>query len=805
MLDKSPVEMSQMDVIRRVPGTAGSPLGGAWFGGLGMLEADPAPTAARAGTILGITRVLTPAHQRLARAETWLRFAIPAVLGLFLLSLAAITLTQLVAMRRDALAQAGREIDLVARLAAAALAQAPGLGGRAERLEAVLPADFIAPGRSILLVGPDEVIASALPSGAAGGRTLTDHFGEGQALSVLGERAGLMRITLPGGADVLATVRRISEGRGQVAVTQTVEAATAAWWSRARTQGIVVGSVGLVIICIGLAYALQADRARAVDRVCDQVRQRLDTALGRGRCGLWDWDIARGRIYWSDSMYQILGFVREREFLSFGDVNALVHPDDTDLYGLARQLAAQDAAVDHEFRIRSASGEWIWLKARAEIVQDQEDGGRHLVGIVMDVSEQRRLAESTATADMRLRDAVEAVSEAFVLWDAQNNLVLCNSKFRRLHALTPEEAQPGWRYDAIMGRAALPQVRREFPNPDLADSGARIFEAELADGRWLQISERRTKDGGYVSVGTDITTLKRHQERLVESERQLIATVADLKRSRRTLELQTQQLADLAERYLDQKAQAESANRSKSEFLANMSHELRTPLNAVLGFAEVMQDEVFGPLGSEKYREYCRDIRSSGHYLLSVIDDILDMSRIEARRVTLTKQPVPVAEALERALKLIAEPARAKGLTLSVEMNDEAVVLADERALHQILVNLLQNAVKFTPEAGRVAVRIRKAISAVHIYVEDSGIGIPKAVLPKLGAPFEQVESNFARSFKGSGLGLAIARSLADMHGGGLRIRSEEGTGTIVLVRLPQARRDAAGPTTVSVVAGQAA
>ncbi len=503
-----------------------------------------------------------------------------------------------------------------------------------ERLVRLLPPGGLPAGRSVLLIGADDAILATLPEQPALPRNFGEFVGEVQVLGIMGERAGVLNVVLGNGERALATVRSVPGGGGiaQVAVVQTLDSVTALWAGRARIAAVLVGAVTLVVVCTGLAYALQADRARAVDRVCEQVRQRLDTALGRGRCGLWDWDIPRGRIYWSDSMYQLLGYVREQEFLSFGDVNALVHPDDTDLYGLARQLAARDTTVDHEFRIRAAGGEWVWLKARAEIVQDLEDNGRHLVGIVIDISEQRRLAESTATADMRLRDAVEAVSEAFVLWDAQNRLVLCNSKFRRLHALTADEAQPGRRYDAIMGRAALPTVRREIPAGEFPEAGARTFEAELADGRWLQISERRTKDGGYVSVGTDITALKRHQERLVESERQLIATIADLKRSRRTLELQTQQLADLAERYLDQKAQAESANRSKSEFLANMSHELRTPLNAILGFAEVMESEVFGSLGSEKYREYCRDIRSSGHYLLSVIDDILDMSRIDARR-----------------------------------------------------------------------------------------------------------------------------------------------------------------------------
>jgi two-component system cell cycle sensor histidine kinase PleC len=338
----------------------------------------------------------------------------------------------------------------------------------------------------------------------------------------------------------------------------------------------------------------------------------------------------------------------------------------------------------------------------------------------------------------------------------------------------------------VMALGRPPEVQHQFLRREQQDVGARTFEARLQDGRWLQINERRTKDGGYVSVGTDITALKRHEHRLVESEKELIATVLDLKQSRQKLEAQTHQLADLAERYLDQKAQAESANRAKSEFLANMSHELRTPLNAIIGFAEVMQSGIFGSLGSDKYEEYCTDIRSSGEYLLSVINDILDMSRIEAGRTSLTKQPIEVHASIQRALKLVGEQTKAKNLSVTVDVNPEDILVpADERALHQILVNLLQNATKFTSDGGCITVRTRQAGNAVNIYVEDNGIGIPDHALHKLGQPFEQVETEFSKSYKGSGLGLAIARSLAELHGGSLRIRSQEGLGTIVLVHLP--------------------
>src|SRR5262249_30950554 len=160
--------------------------------------------------------------------------------------------------------------------------------------------------------------------------------------------------------------------------------------------------------------------------------------------------------------------------------------------------------------------------------------------------------------------------------------------------------------------------------------GARTFEARLDDDRWLHISERRTKDGGYVSVGTDITTIKAHEEKLIASEQRLMRTVADLRASQQTLERQADELADLADKYAEEKTRAEEARQDNTKFLANMSHELRTPLNAIIGFSEIMQSAMFGPLGTDKYGEYCRDIHQSGQYLLDVINDVLDMSKIEA-------------------------------------------------------------------------------------------------------------------------------------------------------------------------------
>src|SRR5664279_256968 len=196
--------------------------------------------------------------------------------------------------------------------------------------------------------------------------------------------------------------------------------------------------------------------------------------------------------------------------------------------------------------------------------------------------------------------------------------------------------------------------------PGAPAPGARTFEAQLDDGSWLHISERRTKDGGYVSVGTDITRIKAHEQKLVENDLRLRATVIDLKRSQTELERQAIELTDLAEKYSREKTRAEEANQTKSKFLANMSHELRTPLNAIIGFSEVMGSGMFGALGSEKYNEYCHDILTSGNYLLDVINDILDMSKIEAGRMKLDLEPLDLAETLSESLRVVSGRAENK-------------------------------------------------------------------------------------------------------------------------------------------------
>ena len=654
-----------------------------------------------------------------------------------------------------------------------------------------MPGWATAGNRSILVADSDGMIVASNPADPKKiGRRIFDVLGLSQALTAYGREGGTLDITLPDGDAALATVRALRNPLGLVAVTERASDALAGWRSATALTITLSATTGFVVLILGFAFHWQAARAREADVIHDTVRRRIDMALNRGRCGLWDWDLGRGRVFWSRSMFDILGLPAKDDLLSFGELDALVHPDDIDLYELARQLAdAELNSIDHAFRMRHADGHWLWLRVRCELTRQQAEAGPHLIGIAVDVSEQKRLMEKTNAADLRLRDAIETIPEAFVLWDADNRLVLCNSNFQDLHRLPDAAVITGTPYETVVAAGRKPIIRTTIANDDCQKQGARTFEAQLNDGRWLHISERRTKDGGYVSVGTDITKIKQHEQKLIEGERRRIATINDLRHSQQALERQTGALADLAEKYAEEKTRAEEANQAKSKFLANMSHELRTPLNAIIGFSEIMESAMFGPLGAEKYLEYSRDIRESGQYLLDVINDILDMSKIEAGGIHLHPETVELDRTLADCLRVVVGRANEKHLMLNSQVDTGITLTADRRALKQIALNLLSNAVKFTPHDGAVDVRARVRGGLVTIAITDNGIGIPKDALRKLGRPFEQVESQLTKRHQGSGLGLAIAKSLAELHGGKMRIRSALGSGTTVVVRLPVVAR----------------
>ena len=738
-------------------------------------------------------------YERSARACVWRRLAPSAAsVGVVfaIIGVVALTLQHLRLERDLALSAAAREVDMRATLLAARLNAALSASPQAS------PAEVF---RRVLEEHPDERLAQSILIDREGRviefeRTqspslspLASLVGAPRAIGSGADQGGVVRIQTARGDDQFAAVRVLPTTSARVAFASPIDLHLAVWRRTALVTVFLLALTVAVMVAGGVLYALDVRRKHERVREERARRARVDLALNRGRCGLWTWDLERGRIQWSASMFDLLEIVERPSHWTIAGLQALVHPEDESLEAIARAAAERRGhCVDVEFRMRAADGRWVWLRKRAEIVVDEETGAASLVGIAFDVTERRREAELSATADQRLRDAIEAISEAFVVWDSADRLVMCNSKYQSLRNLAGEAARLGGRRDRPRALGGASAIARDASSPvgDGALSGrSRTYETRLPDGRWLQVNERRTRDGGYVSVGADITALKEHEEQLVNSERLLLATVAELRQSRRSLEEQAQELADLAERYHEQKSRAEAANRAKAEFLANMSHELRTPLNAIIGFSQLMGSQAFGPLGSQKYCDYCAHILASGEYLLHMVSDILDMSRLEAGRERLCYSHFRAQQAVSRAVLDVTPTAREKRIGVTVDVGAEVIVEADPRAVERILTTLMRNAVKFAPEGGEVRIGAATVAEQVRFYVEDNGPGVAAEDIARLGRPFEQGGVVMANGMKGSGLGLAIAISLVELHGGTLRLQSRAGEGAIAVVTLPKVPR----------------
>ena len=367
-------------------------------------------------------------------------------------------------------------------------------------------------------------------------------------------------------------------------------------------------------------------------------------------------------------------------------------------------------------------------------------------------------------SESKLKDAIEASSSAFVVFDSNDRLVMCNAKFRRFYSeLTGVEPELGTTFQALCRRATdhlpmEPVERERWHAERLAHHRctASSIEVRMPNDRWALIDDRRTADGGAMLLITDITELKAREAQL-----------------------------------LDMRDAALRADHAKTRFLATMSHELRTPLNAILGFADVMRQETFGQVGSPRYRQYLDDIHSAGKYLLGVISDVLDTARIQSGDMRLGDEPVEIGPVIRECLGMVADRAKTGGVTVGVEYAaDLPRFRADPVRLRQILTNLLANAVKFTPAGGRVAVRADLDTEGrLAITVRDTGIGMSRDEIAVALTPFGQIANPLTRTHDGTGLGLPLAKTLAELHGGELDIASTPGAGTAVTVILPARRR----------------
>jgi signal transduction histidine kinase len=373
-------------------------------------------------------------------------------------------------------------------------------------------------------------------------------------------------------------------------------------------------------------------------------------------------------------------------------------------------------------------------------------------------------------AEARLRDAIESFGDAITLYDANGRLEVWNAKFiEQFPALAQLQPLAGRTHEDILRAIAPylddPEAQRD---PDAyvarrvrerAERAGKPYLRGTADGRWFLVRERPTSLGGTVIVRTDVTSLKRNEERLEQ----------------------------LAENLSSAKRAAEEASRAKSRFLASMSHELRTPLNAIIGFSEIIEKQILGPRALDRYADYARDIRRSGVHLLDLINDILDMSKIEAGKREIIDEMLDIGEVMDSCLRMLRARATEAGVRLDNAIPDGLPRLrADRRALKQILLNLLSNAVKFTPQGGRVVLDAEHcADGRMRLSVSDSGVGIPRDQLAKVFEPFRQVDRLGEGKPEGTGLGLSICKGLMEAHDGHIAISSEVGCGTIVTVTFP--------------------
>jgi len=385
-------------------------------------------------------------------------------------------------------------------------------------------------------------------------------------------------------------------------------------------------------------------------------------------------------------------------------------------------------------------------------------------------SEPHKLAE-------HFREAIDNASEGFAIYDTQNYFLYANKRYREMfseiaHLLMQgvhrEEIRQGF-YAAGGIPGAIGRADESMKEMEQQRMSGKRPELQHADGTWVKYYDRVLPDGSTVSIRTDITDIKRREEALETSKRLLQNRAQELKLAR---------------------DEARAANNSKSDFLAAMSHELRTPLNAIIGFSEAIKNEIFGTVGNVKYREYTNDIHESGQHLLSLINDILDLSKIEAGKDELHDNEIEITKIAHAALKLVGHHAEQGGIKLEIEHQDKLPALrADERKLKQILVNLLSNAVKFSNSGGKVTLKAWCRMDSGYVFqIVDTGIGIAPEDIAKALSRFGQVNDGLNRPYAGTGLGLPLTKSLVEQHGGTLDLQSNVGIGTTVTVRFPAER-----------------
>ncbi len=540
--------------------------------------------------------------------------------------------------------------------------------------------------------------------------------------------------------------------------------------TRATLIGLAIYALlllGPALAILGLFRLLEQRRteSEAYEGEATRAGRILKTVLQQAKAGFWSWNFKTHRFTFSEEAGQLLGEPGEIE-LSVKEILRFVHEDHRDTMEQSLSTLHERGYISQVF---ASVDKTAWFDMRAK--PDEQSG--QLNGVLRDVTEMKHAIARTKQAESRLRGALETFSGPFALWDARKRLIYWNRAFLKVFGLEPT-VRTGMGYDTVMLAQAANILERR---PNASDNQAEIVK--IKNGQWFKIVERTTKSGGMITMGLDVSSDVRNEVELTKQQGRLRKLVAELERSESTA-------AELAKSLKAEKQRAERSANSKSAFLANMSHELRTPLNAINGFSEILVDEMYGPLGDERYKGYAQDILDSGKHLLDMITDILDMAKIEAGKMTVDLHPIDIVDPVDAAVRMIRRRAEEKEIDLKLVSNSGLpLVEADHRAIRQMILNLVSNAIKFTDKGGEIRVTVDQKGTDLRVAVRDNGIGIPADALPRLGEPFEQVSDTRDRNFDGTGLGLALTKSFAEMHGGRLTVASEEGRGTQVSFFLP--------------------
>lgn len=455
--------------------------------------------------------------------------------------------------------------------------------------------------------------------------------------------------------------------------------------------------------------------------------------------------------------FQNLADIQGKPFSDF------VHKEDRRLFNTWLQAIKDRGAAGHQVSIdlrlntNNADDETIFIELYSSVIT-MTSYQKNPVLSFLDVS-----ARIEAEAELRkLSRALEQSASAVVITGPDSTIEYVNSAFCQMTGYSALE---------ILGRK--PSILRSPLRSD--DDYKDLWHTITKGGKWQGEFLNRAKDGSTYWVSATISPI-RQSDGIITN---YVAVEEDITK-----------LKNIETNLRDAIRDAETANRTKSEFLANMSHELRTPLNAVIGFAEVIADERFGPVGNEKYKEYGHDIHQSGRHLLDLINDILDVSRVEAGKLSLREEWIDVSSMIRSTVRIVADRISNAALTLSVICDDDTPdVFGDERRLKQVLLNLLGNAIKFTPEGGTITLSAWVGEDGCYRFqVRDTGIGIDTKNAADIFVPFGQVDSSLSRNHDGAGLGLPLSLSLIEMHQGTLDFESVPGEGSVFRAILPASR-----------------